>query len=209
LAPNEPAREAVVRAYIRLCDFPEGLSNDEWAAADVMRRIFTGETAARRELTQEIGETYRRLTQRQAAEAQHLASEMKGAIPAAGIVDSYADFLSKRSNAGGMVRDASILPYPREVIREAILCVLNGEHDPQLRRFLKGVYVALASFQALTLEEREANNLFDELTLRDPPLEEAKVHAVRLGAVMASLDAVRHRFESDMKVFATDMAKIP
>jgi hypothetical protein len=89
LAPDDiQSREAVASAYIRLCDFPENLSNDEWIAADIMCRIFAGETeadavAARGQLTPQVGKTYERLMQRQAAEAQHLASEVKGAIPAA------------------------------------------------------------------------------------------------------------------------------
>jgi hypothetical protein len=83
LAPDEAeARDAVMTAYMRLCDFPENLSNDEWDAADIMRRIFIGGTSddanmARGKLTLEVGATYERLMQRQAAECTQLAKELQ------------------------------------------------------------------------------------------------------------------------------------
>ena len=80
------AREAIMMAYIRLCDFPEDLSNDEWDAADIMRRIFMGGTsedanAARSKLTLEVGRTYERLMRRQGAERDQLTNELRSLAP--------------------------------------------------------------------------------------------------------------------------------
>lgn len=82
-ADDAQSREAVMMAYIRLCDYPENLSDDEWSAADIMRQIFAGRTAeesnaARGQLTLEVGKIYERLMQRQAAERDQLTNEMRG-----------------------------------------------------------------------------------------------------------------------------------
>ena len=83
LAPDDAqSRAAVMIAYIRLCDYPKNLSDDERSAADIMRQIFAGRTAqesnaARGELTLEVGKIYERLMQRQAAERDQLTNEMR------------------------------------------------------------------------------------------------------------------------------------
>jgi hypothetical protein len=79
---DDAEREAFIAAYIGLCDFLEHLSNEEWDAADIMGRIFTGGTsddanAARAQLTVAIGKTYESLIRRQAVEREKLTEELR------------------------------------------------------------------------------------------------------------------------------------
>jgi hypothetical protein len=125
------------------------------------------------------------------------------------IVDSYSDLLSKPSNTGHRVRDASVLPYPRAIVREAMLRLLKSKRDPWQRDAIKGAYVALAGFQELTPEERQAIEVWSASGSRDSSLEETKAHAQRMLAMMPFHNAVMQRFQSDMQTFTADVANVP
>jgi hypothetical protein len=127
----------------------------------------------------------------------------------AGIVDSYADLLGRLPSTGHAIRDASVLPYPRATIREAISQLLKVERDPRLRDAIKGAYVALATFQELTPEERHAIDVLSDAGSGDSSLEETKARAQRMLAVLPIHSAVMERFQADRKTFTEDMAKVP
>jgi hypothetical protein len=65
---------------------------------------------------------------------------------ARGIVDAYDDYLEKQP-IGLEVRDASVLPFPKKVILNAILIELATERDARIRSFLIEIGLKLASFQ--------------------------------------------------------------
>jgi hypothetical protein len=102
-----------------------------------------------------------------------------------------------------------VLPYPRAIIREAILRLLLDERAPRLREAMRRAYLTLAAFQALTPAERRALEVWSKPGSRDSSLEETGARAQRMLATMPLHNAVMQRFHGDMQTFAADVANGP
>jgi hypothetical protein len=63
------------------------------------------------------------------------------------IISAYGTVLEKTPPLPGCVDDSRKLPYPKSVIKEALLIVLREVDDPATREHLKFAYMSLASFQ--------------------------------------------------------------
>jgi hypothetical protein len=73
---------------------------------------------------------------------------VKRAMPAvAQIINDYADILEHRSPFPLSVADENKLPWPKTVIKKAIIIALTAETDPQKRSYLMTGYVTLAYWQ--------------------------------------------------------------
>ena len=68
----------------------------------------------------------------------------------------------------GVVRNISELPYPKTVIKIALLELLMGTNDAKERNTIEVAYIGLASFQEMTAEENEAVRRWDEIMRSDP-----------------------------------------
>ena len=92
------------------------------------------------------------------------------------VLRQYAAVL--QSGGHGVIRDASELPYPKEVIKSFLQNGLKvGKENKQLLEWLKNAYVSLADFQYLTEQERKALTAMETLSsptdLADPELRAA------------------------------------
>ena len=117
------------------------------------------------------------------------------------IVSEYADLL-RRTTHGPMIRDVADLPYPREIVRAAILKCLSAEKHASAHEALKTCYIGLAAYQQLTPEEREAVRVVSEkpfATLFPGPA------AQELNKVMPAYEAVVLRFSRDKDMLAADL----
>jgi hypothetical protein len=79
----------------------------------------------------------------------------------ADVLENYVRQLCASQNA--VIRDASDLPYPKDVIKSVLRGCIRGKNDPETKRCLMSAYIFLASFQDLTKEEREAVALIGDI----------------------------------------------
>ena len=117
------------------------------------------------------------------------------------IVSEYADLLG-RTTHGPMIRDVTELPYPREIVRAAIMKCLSAEKHAPAREALKTCYLGLAAYQQLTPEEREAVRAVSEkpfARLFPGPA------AQELSEVMPAYEEVVLRFSRDKDMLAADL----
>ena len=70
------------------------------------------------------------------------------------VLQGYA--VTLQGAAQGVIRDASELPYPKEVIKSVLQHCISVSKDKQALKWLRIAYVSLADFQRLTYQERNA-----------------------------------------------------
>lgn len=63
------------------------------------------------------------------------------------IVWSYGDVLENSTPATGTFADASRLPHPKPVIKQALIVMLRSNDNPRIKAYLKSAYLALANWQ--------------------------------------------------------------
>lgn len=69
-------------------------------------------------------------------------------LPQAGaIAVAYGDVLSTRAPPVGAVADAADLPFPKSVIKRALITLLGASLDPESRACLTTAYLCLADWQ--------------------------------------------------------------
>ena len=126
------------------------------------------------------------------------------------IIDEYGDLLASQPNTGALVRDATELPYPREIIRAAFLRGLRTETNAQLRGVMKTCFLALAAYQPLSPEERNAVQVWSDFGADPSKMtqEETKALAKRMESVLPVFAAVKKRFEEDSAKFAADLMSL-
>jgi len=66
---------------------------------------------------------------------------------AADIAGTYGEILEHNAPAPGTVADASKLPYSKNIIKQAIITLLNSDTDPQMKEHLKSAYWFLSDWQ--------------------------------------------------------------
>jgi hypothetical protein len=78
--------------------------------------------------------------------------------------DVLRQYLTTLQSGGqGVIRDVSELPYPKEVIKAVLQGIIKRvKDDKQALEMLKSAYVALADFQHLTAEERDALTVLEQ-----------------------------------------------
>ena len=84
------------------------------------------------------------------------------------VLDKYSALLASLPTGRGVVRNISELPYPKTVIKIALLELLVGTNDAKERNTIEVAYIGLASFQEMTAEENEAVRKWDEIMRSDP-----------------------------------------
>jgi hypothetical protein len=111
------------------------------------------------------------------------------------VLRQYAATL--QSGGHGVIRDASELPYPKEVIRIVLQHAIKvSKEDKQTLEMLKSAYVALADFQRLTKEERDALAVLEEGALSGLSTAEQAERISQAGKIYAPVVA-RYRAELD------------
>jgi len=68
-------------------------------------------------------------------------------ISAIAIMSDYGRALEMKSASGYTYCDASNLPYPKDIIKNALITVLRGVEDPQFREQVKTGIILLSDWQ--------------------------------------------------------------
>ena len=124
------------------------------------------------------------------------------------VLEAYVSLLGKPSSAA--IRDVSELAHPKDVIKYVLQHCLKVAARDEALSFLHDAYVALASFQQMSEEERGAAALLSEIGA--PALEGSALfneQARRIGDVAAPLQSVLDRFRAERAVLAQELRLLP
>jgi hypothetical protein len=124
------------------------------------------------------------------------------------VLDQYVKTL--RALGDAIIRDAGELSHPKDIIKFVLRHCIRTIEDPDQRKFLRDAYLSLASFQALSDDERKAVTLLEEIGPLAPSGDERhEQQAARIGNVAAALDAVIARVKTEALILAQDLRSLP
>jgi hypothetical protein len=126
------------------------------------------------------------------------------------VLDSYLGVLNKLDE--NIVCDAVELGYPKDLIKFVLRHCIKTIEEEDKRIFLRNAYLALASFQELTDEERAAARLISEIRASSgAQSEEEKETHIRDAATSLRAAIEKHKAElailgGELKILEADDA---
>lgn len=121
------------------------------------------------------------------------------------VMRQYAVTLQREGH--GVIRDASELPYPKEVIKSVLRHGIKvSEDNKELLEWLKNAYVALADFQHLTDEERDAVAVMGQGSLSRLSTLEA---AQEISRVRKPYEAMLARYRAELAEISKELGLSP
>jgi hypothetical protein len=124
------------------------------------------------------------------------------------VLEKYVALLNKAE--GSVIREASELAHPKEAIKSVLQHCIRTAANSEMQTFLRDSYVALANFQQMSDEEREATKLLKELGAPAP--EGSKLfnqQARRITHVAQSLQSVLDRVREELAVLTQELKALP
>ena len=124
------------------------------------------------------------------------------------VISKYMATLNKPSNC--LIRDASELPYPKDLIRSVLQHCIKTVGGGETRNLLRNAYVSLGNFQEMTDEEREAVAILSKVGA--PGALGSKLYrdqARRITHVAKPLQAVMDRLKAELAVLAQELKLLP
>ena len=107
---------------------------------------------------------------------------------------------------GAAIRDESELSHPKDVIEPVLQHCLRTIEDAGQRQLLSDAYLSLASFQALSDEERHALALLKKIGPLAPLGDERhKDQAARIGDVAGQLGAAFAKLKADTQILTQEL----
>jgi hypothetical protein len=93
---------------------------------------------------------------------------MSNEIDAIDVLSSYSTLLGQRDRPV-VVRDIGELKHPKQVIKLVLMHCIKLAEEGQERAFLKAAYISLADFQAISIAERMALDIWlQNVSAADP-----------------------------------------
>jgi hypothetical protein len=124
------------------------------------------------------------------------------------VLETYVALLSKPGNAP--IRDVSELAHSKDEIKAVLQHCIKVAVDAQALDFLRDSYLALASFQHMSEQERGAAALLAEIGT--PALvgsELFQAQARRISAAAPPLQSVLDRFRAELAVLTQELTLLP
>lgn len=109
-----------------------------------------------------------------------------------------------------VLREVSELAHPKDAIKSVLQHCIRTATDHTTLHFLRDSYVALANFQELSADEREAAKLVKELGA--PAQEGTKLfnqQARRITHVAQPLQSVLERVKAELAVLTQELKSLP
>ena len=122
------------------------------------------------------------------------------------VLDKYMAVLA---SGDAIVRDAVVLSHPKDIVKFVLRHCIRTIESADQQKFLREAYLALASFQALSEEERRAVVLLEEIgpLALDGKLEDAQ--AERISDMAAPLRAVIAKLKTEAALLAQELKSLP
>jgi hypothetical protein len=124
------------------------------------------------------------------------------------VLEKYVALVNKPE--ASLIRDASELAHPKDAIKSVLLHCIRTAPDGEMLAFLRNSYVALANFQQMSDDEREAAKLLKELGAPAP--EGSKLfnqQARRITHVAQPLQSVLDRLRAELAVLTQELKALP
>lgn len=124
------------------------------------------------------------------------------------VLEKYVGVLNTTSDA--IIRDADALLHPKETIKAVLQHCIKTIEAVDMRQFLRGAYLSLASFQVLSDQERKAVVLLKEVGPPAPSGDELHEEQInRLSDVATPLQTVMTRLQSETAILSQELRLLP
>jgi uncharacterized protein YdeI (YjbR/CyaY-like superfamily) len=124
------------------------------------------------------------------------------------VLEKYVTLLNKPEDS--VIRDVAELAHPKDAIKSVLQHCIRTAADGETQAFLRNSYIALANFQQMSDDEREAAKLLKEVGAPAP--EGSKLfnqQARRITHVAQPLQSVLDRLKAEIAVLTQDLKSLP